>query len=304
VLDVVVIGGGPAGLSAALVLGRCRRSVLVCDAGQPRNAAARALHGYLTRDGMPPSEFLELGREELRPYGVDLREVSVTDVTHTGENFEVHVETGERVPARVVLVATGVRDHVPEIDGIKDCYGITVHHCPYCDGWETSGRVLAVIGHGAAGASLALSLKTWSDRVTLCANGRARLARSQRAQLDSQGIAVVEGPIARLEHVDGRVHALVTATGEPVPCDAVFFSNGQSPQCDLPRRLGCEFTRKGTVKTDRLGKTCVPGLYVVGDASHDVQFVIVAAAEGAKAAVGINKALQARAGLAAAPAVL
>jgi thioredoxin reductase len=303
VLDVVVIGGGPAGLSAALVLGRCRRSVLVCDAGRPRNAVAVAVHGYLTRDGLAPSELLRLGREQLRPYGVEFKEGTVTDVVGSGDAFEVVMETGERVPTRMVLMATGVRDHLPEVEGVEDCYGITVHHCPYCDGWETRGRSLAVIGHGAGGAGLALSLKTWSDRVTLCSNGRARIAAGHRAQLDAQGIAVVERPIARLDHVDGRVRAIVTRSGEPVPCDAVFFSTGQSPQCDLPRRLGCEFTRKGAVKTDHLGKTCVPGVYVVGDASHDVQFVIVAAAEGAKAAVGINKALQARAGLAAAPVV-
>jgi thioredoxin reductase len=299
VLDVVVIGGGPAGLSAALVLGRCRRRVVVCDEGRPRNAAARALHGYLTRDGIPPSELLRLGREELQPYGIDLRHVTVSEVTCTGEVFDVRLETGEQLATRTVLLATGVRDHLPTIEGLEECYGISVHHCPYCDGWESRGRALAVIGHGAAGASLALSLKTWSDRVTLCSNGRARITTTQRARLDAQQIAVVEARIARLDHVDGRVRALVPLSGEPIACEAVFFSAGQSPQSDLPRRLGCEFTRRGTVKTDHLGHTRVPGLYVVGDASRDVQFAIVAAAEGAKAAVAINKALQARAGLSA-----
>jgi thioredoxin reductase len=299
VLDVVVIGGGPAGLSAALVLGRCRRSVVVCDAGKPRNAAARELHGYLTRDGTIPSEFLRLGREELEPYGIELRHVTVTEVTGAGDRFDVRLETGEGLVARAVLLATGVRDHLPSIEGLAECYGISVHHCPYCDGWESRERPLAVIGRGTGGAGLALSLKTWSDRVTLCSNGRARLSAAQRARLEAQQIPVVERAIARLDHVDGRVRALVPHSGEPVACEAVFFAAGQSPQSDLPRRLGCEFTRKGTVKTDHLGQTCVPGLYVVGDASRDVQFVIVAAAEGAKAAVAINKALQARAGLSA-----
>lgn len=301
-LDVVVVGGGPAGLSAALVLGRCGRRVLVCDSGSPRNAAAQALHGYLTRDGTAPLDLLRIARDELRPYGVELRRVTVTDVVCAGERFDVHLDSGERLSSRMVLLATGVRDHLPEIDGIRQCYGISVHHCPYCDGWEWRGRAMAVIGSGASGAGLALALKTWSDRVVLCTNGRARLARSHREQLASHDIPVREDRIARVEHEGGHVRALVMAAGEPVPCDAVFFSAGQTPQSDLPRRLGCELTRKGTVRTDHLGHTRVPGLYVVGDASRDVQFVVVAVAEGAKAAVAINKALQARAGLAAAPA--
>ena len=302
VLDVVIVGGGPAGLSAALVLGRCRRRVLLCDTGRPRNGAATELHGYLTRDGIPPRELLRLGREELRPYGVELREVAVEDVVCQPDSFDVRLATGERIATRKILVATGVRDHLPDIEGLDACYGISVHHCPYCDGWEERDRRLAVIGHGASAAGLALSLKTWSEEVTVCTLGRARVSTRHRAQLDEQHIALVEGPIARFEHERGRVRRLVTSRGQQVACDAVFFSTGQSPQWDLPQRLGCEITRKGTIKTDLLGQTRVPGFYVVGDASRDVQFVIVAAAEGAKAGVAINKALQARAGLAAAPA--
>jgi thioredoxin reductase len=301
VLDVVVIGGGPAGLSAALVLGRCRRSVVVCDAGRPRNAAARALHGYLTRDGIPPLELLRLAREELLRYDVELRSVAVTDVRRTEPAYDVHLETGERLLARKVLVATGVRDHLPDIDGMAECYGVSVHHCPYCDGWEERDRAIAVIGQGASGAGLALGMKTWSDRVVLCTNGRPRLGREHRAQLAAHGVTVVEARLARIEHTAGRAQALIGANGDRVPCDAVFFAAGQTLKSEFLGRLGCEITRKGTVKTDLRGETCVPGLYVVGDASRDVQFVIVAAAEGAKAAVAINKALQASAGLAATP---
>jgi thioredoxin reductase len=302
VLDVIVVGGGPAGLSAALVLGRCRRRVLVCDSGKPRNAAARALHGYFTRDGLAPLELLRIGREELRPYGVEYRQATVENVTCADDRFEVQLESGEQLVARAVLIASGVRDHLPDIPGLDACYGISVHHCPYCDGWEVRDRTIAVIGQGASGAGLSLSLKTWSDRVVLCTNGRARLTATHRAQLAAHGVTIVEQRLARLDHVDGQVRALVPRVGEPIACDAVFFSSGQSLQSDIASRLGCEFTRKGTVKTDLLGQTHVPGLYVVGDASRDVQFVVVAAAEGAKAAVAINKALQARAGLAAAPA--
>jgi thioredoxin reductase len=296
VYDVIVIGGGPAGLSAALVLARCRRQVLVCDAGQPRNARSQALNGYLTRDGVPPLSFLQLAREELRRYDIEPVATIVTDVASTKEGFRVTLDNGRVVESHTVLVATGVRDKVPEIPGVEESYGISVHHCPYCDGWEVRDRAIVVLGSGASAAGLALSLKTWSKRVTICSNGRGRVQARHRQQLAEQHIALHERRIERVEHEEGRVQRIVFDAGDPLPCDAIFFTTGQEPQCDIPQRLGCEITRKGAVKTDLLGKTCVPGLYVAGDASRDVQFVIVAAAEGAKAAVAINKALQARAG--------
>jgi thioredoxin reductase len=293
--DVVIVGGGPAGLSAAQVLGRSRRRVLVCDSGTPRNAVSSALHGYLTRDGIAPLELLRLGREELRPYGVELRAVTVIGAARVGELFEVTLEGHDPIRAHSLLLATGIRDTLPDIPGIEECYGITVHHCPYCDGWEHRGRHLAVIGSGPAAAGLALSLKTWSDEVVVCSNGPSRLQQSQRAQLAAHHIAVREDRLTRVRHARGHVTALETRDGS-IACDAVFFTGRQTQQSELPRRLGCEFTRKGTVKTDHLGETCVRGVYVVGDASRDVQFAIVAAAEGAKAGVAINKALQARSG--------
>jgi thioredoxin reductase len=296
--DVVIVGAGPAGLSAALVLGRCRRRVLLCDSGSPRNARARELHGYLTRDGMAPAALLQAGRDELIPYGAELRQAVVRAVDIEPDGFLVHLANGASEHARTVLIATGVTDHLPEIPGLDDCYGITVHHCPYCDGWEERDTIVGIIGNGTAGTSLALSLKTWSDRVMLFPNGRPRLKAGQREQLAAHGIEVYPGQIASVEHAAGRVSALVMDKGDRFPCESIFFSGGQRPQCDLPKQLGCALTRQGLVKTDHLGQTRVPGVYVAGDASHDVQFVVVAAAEGAKAAVAINKALQARAGLA------
>jgi thioredoxin reductase len=301
VYDVAIVGGGPAGLSAALILGRCRRRVLLCDAGKPRNRSARAMHGYLTRDGVAPLEFLRIAGEELGEYAVERRAVSVTDIVCTDDGFRLTLDTGDVVDSRTTLIATGVADNLPKVPGIEECYGVTVHHCPYCDGWEERDRAVVVIGNGAAAAALALSLKIWTQKVTVCPNGRPRLTAQHRQQLAGNGIAVREGTIARVEHERGHVNRVVFTDGGDMACESIFFTLGQRPQCDLPRRLGCELTKKGVVKTDHLGLTCVPGLYVAGDASRDVQFVIVAAAEGAKAGVAINKALQARAGLAVEP---
>ena len=288
--DVIVVGGGPAGLSAAVMLGRCRRRVLVCDLGQPRNRRSQAIHGYLTRDGVSPADFLELGRTELHQYGVEWRSIGVTTVCRAEDRFRVSLSDGRDEDGRFLLLATGVIDDLPLLPGLEECYGRSVFHCPYCDGWEWRDRRLAALGSGADAVRLALALTAWSRDVIVCTNGAA-LHRRERLRLENKTIAVRTARIRRLEHGGGRLRTIEFEDGGSAGCDALFFSTGQRPQCDIAVRLGCALNARGTVKTGTLSDTNVPRVFVAGDASRDAQFVVVAAAEGIKAAVAINKAL-------------
>ena len=292
-LDVVIVGGGPAGLSAALILGRSCRAVLVCDTGHPRNYASRAMHGYLSRDGMPPSEFLAAARRDLARYpSVELREIAVTAAECGPDGrFAVTLASGECIRTRKLLVATGVVDLLPEIDGFRELYGRSVFHCPYCDGWEVRRSPIAIYGKGTRGYGLSLELTAWSRDLVLCTDGPSEIEEDQRARLERNGITLREERVARLEGDDGMLEHVVFASGERLPRRALFFTTGQTQQSDLSVHLGCEINDKGTVRTGKYETTHLPGLYVAGDASRAGQWVVVAASEGAEAAFAINSDL-------------
>jgi thioredoxin reductase len=288
--DVVIVGAGPAGLSAALILGRARRSVLLCDTGRPRNGASRAMHGFLTRDGIPPLEFLAMARGELARYDtVELRRVEVTDAEcREDKRFDVLLANGERLRARKLLIATGVVDNVPAVDGLRELYGSSVFHCPYCDGWEVRDQPIAIYGRGARGAGLSFELTLWSRDLVLCTDGPGELDDDVRAKLTRNGIVIREDRVRKLEGRDGILEHIVFDDGSRLARRALFFTTGQFQRSDLSVRLGCQINDKGTVMTGRYEATHLEGLYVAGDASRDVQWVVVAAAEGAEAAFAIN----------------
>lgn len=291
--DVIIVGAGPAGLSAALVLGRACRQVLLFDDGQPRNYAARALHGFLTRDGIGPLELRRIGLDDLRRY--DTVRAEEAEVTHAERQpdgaFRVSLGDGRQFVARRLLLATGVMDQLPDVPGLREMYGHSVFHCPYCDGWEVRGQPLAVYGCNKRGYGLAVELLGWSRDVVLCSDGSCELDGDDLARLDRNDIPVREERIARLEGHDGQLERIVFETGETLRRRALFFTTGQTQASRLARLLGCQFNEKGTVRTGPYETTHVPGLYVAGDASRNVQWVIVAAAEGAEAAYAISQDL-------------
>jgi thioredoxin reductase len=290
--DVIIVGAGPAGLSAALILGRCRRSVLVCDSGEHRNAASRSMHGYLTRDGIEPGEFLRIGREQLGSYGVELRNAKVTDARRNDTGYELTLNNEKHELCKKLLLATGVVDKIPPIKGIEALYGKSVFHCPYCDGWELRDQPLAVYGRGKDGLDLVLALTTWTDDLVLCTDGRPWLSGADVRLLSRRRITINEESIDRLEGRDGILERIVFKDGDSLPRRGLFLCTHMVQRSDLAARLGCSFNKKGGVKTFKLEESRIPGLYVAGDGSRDVQLVIVAAAEGAKAAFSINAELR------------
>jgi thioredoxin reductase len=298
VWDVIIVGAGAAGLNAALVLGRCRRTVLIFDDGQPRNSASHAMHGFLSRDGFSPAQFREIAREQLAPYSsVVLEDQRVVDAARSGSGFSVRTQDGREFQTRKLLLAAGVVDVLPPQPGFRELYGRAVFHCPYCDGWEMRDRPLAIYGRGDhKGGGLALELTLWSRDLVLCTDGPSGLSDEFRRRLEQHCIVVREERILRLEigsdvPYEGSLE-VVFESGPFLRRAGLFFNTDRIQSTDLAMRLGCDmYDAKGCKVDNDQQMTHVPGLYIAGDASRDVLQVVVAAAEGAEAAIGINTAL-------------
>lgn len=290
--EAIVVGGGPAGLSAALVLGRCLRRTLLIDAGEYRNRSSKALHCFLSRDGIAPSALLEEARAQLQRYpNVTAMAGYVTGARKLPDGgFEISTLTSS-VRAKTLLLATGTKDVLPDIPGMAEHYGKSVHVCPYCDGYENREAPVAVLGAGEKAATFAHLIRQWTQDLVLCTSSRGFLSADTRKRLTEQGIALREDPVTALEGEGGKLTALVFENGERLKRTAVFLSSEQRLRNMLVEDLGCEMTEHGVV-CDENGHTSVADVFVAGDVSRDVQLAIVAAAEGARAALAINQRLR------------
>ncbi len=287
--DVVVIGGGAAGLSAALVLSRARRKVLVVDAGEPRNAPATHMHGYLSRDGMPPDELLVTGRNEVKGYGGDIVAGTVTDLVRDGrDGFWALLDDGRRISTRRLLATTGLRDELPDIPGLRDRWARDVLHCPYCHGHEVRDQQLGVIGGTPGAVRYAQIVRQWThDLVYFTPPGT--LTAVERTQLLARAIGVVEGIIKQLVIDDSdHLRGVQMNNGCVVPCDALFVPPRFVPNSSLLVGLGCHVDADGWVSVDNTGRTSVPGAWAAGNIVDPRAQVITAAGAGSAAAIALN----------------
>lgn len=295
--DVVVIGGGPAGLAGAVALGRSLRTVLVVDAGQPRNAPAAHAHNYLGREGVPPRELLADGRAEARGYGVQVHEGTVTDAVRTDDGFTVTLADGTTTRARRLLLATGLRDELPEVDGLAQRWGRDVLHCPFCHGWEVRGQAIVVLGTGPMAAHQAGLFRQLSGDVTLLLHGDVDApAVDVLAGLTARGVRVRRGRAVAVEVTDDVLTGLRLEHGEVLPAQAVVLGTGLDAISALPSGLGLEPTELVVdsvvlgrhLAVDATGATAVAGVWAAGNVANPMAQVVVSAGAGLMAGAAIN----------------
>ncbi len=292
VYDCIIIGGGPAGLTCAIFLGRYLRKVLLLDTGRPRNYASRGIHGFLGQDSITPEELFSRGRREAESVGVEIVSHRATDVCRDGDFFVV-TSTGGEVRGRRVVLAYGIRDTLPDIEGTQTLYGRGVYHCPDCDGYEIRDRSVGVIGLGKRAVHLALELLQWTSAVTIFSHGEpCGIEPEDRSKLEAEGIEVVEDRIEKLLAEDSELCGVRMEDGEKVEVQAIFFSIKAERSCDLAEQLGCALSGQTVdIEVDAHGETSVEGVYAVGDLVAGSKLVVTSAADGAIAAIAINQSL-------------
>jgi thioredoxin reductase len=286
--DVIIIGGGAAGLSAALVLARARRSIAVVDAGAPRNAPAAHLHGYLSRDGVAPTELLAVGRREVQGYGGTLLAGTVTKIGPDETGFTAVVDGGQQISARQILVTTGLRDEIPDIRGLRSRWARDVLHCPYCHGHEVRDRQLGVLGGGPGAVRYAQIVRQWSDDL-IYVTPPDLLTATERSELRARTIGIVEGTIDEVViDSDDHLRGLRMGDGCDIPFDAVFVPPRFVPTNHLLLDLGCAADPDGWVSVDSTGRTSVPGIWAAGNVVDPRAQVITAAGAGSATAIALN----------------
>jgi len=292
VFDAVIIGGSYAGLSAAMALGRALRHVLVLDSGQPCNRQTPHSHNFLTQDGQTPAALAELARTQVLAYPtVQLRQDTAVQATGTNHDFTVTTAAGLTVRTRKLLFATGIRDLLPTLPGLAECWGISVIHCPYCHGYEYHHQPTGILANGDMAFEFSRLIRNWTDQLTIFTNGPATLQPAHREKLAALGVLVQETPVQRIMHQQGYLSQVELANGSAMPLTAVYARVPFEQHCLLPRDLGCAYTEGGYLQVDDFQKTSVPGIYAAGDATTMMRAVSGAVAAGGKAGAMLNHEL-------------
>ncbi len=291
--DIAVVGGGPAGLSAALWLARYLHKVVVVDSGDPRNWETRGINGYLGHQGIRSPDLRAIGRSECAEYGVEFVGGIVDEaINETGELFAICLRDGSTIEAPRILLAIGLKDVWPSIPGLDQCYGETVHVCPDCDGYETRDKKTVVVGTGRKAVGMALALSTWTRQIVICTNGEPPdMEQEVLDQLKSLNIPVLDGPIRCVVSKDREISGVELEGGMSLDCERLYFAIGQYPSDDLGAQLGCERDQLGRLVIDEHNHTSVKNVYAAGDIAHAPQLAIVAASSGAVAAMAIHASL-------------
>ncbi|WP_020617902.1 NAD(P)/FAD-dependent oxidoreductase [Paenibacillus daejeonensis] len=288
--DCAIVGGGPAGLNAALVLGRARRKVILLDNNQPRNAVTHESHGFITRDGVKPAEFRRIAYEEVLRYpSVEHQEVEVTRIEQDGNHFRIETASGQRIQARKLILSSGLKEVLPEIEGAREFYGTSLFNCPFCDGWELRDQPLVAVSEYKDLFHKAKLLLNWSRDLVLCTNGKGTITDEERQQLAKRNIPIIDKPIASFAGRDGQLEEVIFADGSRIARSGGFLSPAQVPNLALHEALGCEKNQLDGLVVDEMGRTSVPGVYAAGDAAYVMPAqLIFAAASGSRAGIGVH----------------
>lgn len=290
ILDVIIIGGSYAGLSAAMALGRSLRNVLIIDSGSPCNKQTPHSHNFLTQDGETPANIASKAKKQVLKYStVKFIEDKAVNAGKKSNGFEVVTESGRVFSARKLLLATGIYDIMPDIDGFKDCWGITVLHCPYCHGYEVNGENLGILANGEAAFEMAKFISNWSSKLTLFTNGSSALTSEQTDMLADHNISVVEKEILSIGHEKGVMRGVIFKDGSMHELRALFYRAAFRQHSDISEKLGCELTPDGYIKINEFQGTTVPGVYAAGDNSTMIRSVAIAVSGGMKAGAFMNK---------------
>ncbi|MEW6980054.1 NAD(P)/FAD-dependent oxidoreductase [Bacillus pumilus] len=287
-IDCAIIGGGPAGLNAALVVGRGRNQVIVFDDEQPRNRVTQESHGFITNDGMTPFEIRKAGEADLQTYpNIQMKRSRIVDIQKKEDRFTLLTHEGDTVESKKIILATGLQDMLPEIKGIHDVYGKTLFSCPFCDGWELKDKALALIAENQRALHMAKLLSNWTKDLIVFTNGQQVLAEKERVLLSAHSIQVIDVPIVSIENDNGQLCSLQLANGERVKREGGFVASDFKQSAPFAEKLGCQMTKNAGIETDILGRTSVSGVFACGDNLGGPAQLVLAAAAGSQAGMGV-----------------